>query len=142
MKLDSIISTRVLLENQATEYVDKVARLLKSTPEDVVKLNKTKREKIALVLTGLYVLGNPNFRKTLGISDQQYQKIVNQLYSNGAAANYVINAGKRMPSQLQTIKSKIDRFDKLSDADKQGFIATLKKIHDSISSPGDSTTKG
>lgn len=121
-----------LLENQAMEYVDKVAASLNRRPDEISKLNKAKREKIASILTGLYVLSNPNFRKSLQVSDDDFTKIKNQLHSNGLAAHHTITAGKRMPSMLATMQKHIDGFGKLKPEDKQKFIGILEKIHTAL----------
>ena len=139
MRLQTVLE-QTSTQNQAMEYVDKVARLLTKNPSEIVKSKKSTREKIAQILTGLYVLTNPNFRKSLGVSDTDYQRITAQLHSNKAAAFHAITAGKRMPSVLATNKQNIDNFDKLPPAKQQAFIATLKQLYTSLSKKDTSTT--
>lgn len=117
--------------NQATEYLDKLANAITSK-EGLTAVSKTKQNKIAEIVTGLYVLSKPNFRTALGIDDSTYAKITKQLYSNSAAANYVTTAGKRLPSKLQTFTKAITTFGKLQKTEQQQFLSQLKQIHDDI----------
>ncbi len=119
-------------ENQAMEYVDKVAQILTNKPTDIPKLNKKKREKIALILTGLYVLSNSNYRKSLKISDETYQKITSKLISNGAAVHHTITAGKHLPSMLQIIEKGLERFDRMPKVEQQSFIQSLEKTYNAL----------
>jgi len=103
-----------------------------SKPAEISGAKKQLREKIATIVTGLYVLSKPTFRKSVEIDDATYRKILAQLTSNKAAAHHVMTAGARLPSMQTTLLTKLGKLDKLPQGEQKALVAQLKSIHDSL----------
>lgn len=141
MKLSNILNRTVLNEsNQATEYLTKLIGILRTTPADIPKANRRVREKIAYIITGLYVISNPKFRQTLSITDDQYKQIVTQMHTNTTAANYLVTAGKRLPSMATTYIKQLERFDRLSSSEQSRIFDILTKLTKLVSPSTPPTT--
>lgn len=115
--------------NQAIQYLTKLINQLNSDPIAIQKLGKTKRDKVAHIITGLHVISTPQFRQSLKISDNQYNQIVTQMLTNSVAANYVYTAGKRLPSMAKVYVDRLDRLHLMNQQQKQEMATDLKKIY-------------
>jgi hypothetical protein len=119
-------------KNEATDYIDKLAGALKRDPESIGKLNQKKIERIAQILTGLYVASNEKFRKTLKIPDSKFETVITGLKSTPGAATFTAEIGKRLPSMLSQHKEAIQSFSKMDQQQKEQYISKLETLYKTV----------
>jgi hypothetical protein len=112
--------------------LDKLAKVLTSPTQSFSSVAKGKRIRTAEIVTGLYLLTNPQYRTMLNIDDAMFQLIKTQLVTNPTAVKLTTQAGRRLPSKLQSFQSSLERYTKMSPTSQRLFLTQLKSIHDKL----------
>jgi hypothetical protein len=133
---------RVFEQSEAGQYIDKLAGALKRDPASVSDAKKQTIERVASILTGLYVLSNKNFRKTLKVSDEKFNQVIAGLSSTPGAAGYTIKAGSRLPSILKVHTDSLKKFSSMKPAEQQAYVDKLKTLYDTVKKGVEEATNG
>lgn len=118
--------------NEATAYITSLINALKKGDESISKMKKKAVERVGTILTGLHVASIPRFRKTLNISDESYQKLVNGLRTTPGAADYAVKIGSRLPSVRTEHINGITGFGKAQPQVQADYIKKLEQLQASI----------
>lgn len=119
-------------QNEATAYITSLINALKKGDESITKLKKTALERIGTILTGLHVASIPRFRKTLNISDADYQKLVTGLRTTSGAADYAAKIGSRLPSVRTEHINGISGFSKSQPEIQTEYLKKLEQLQASV----------
>lgn len=119
-----------MAQTNASQHLLKVIQFfMKNAREEKIKgLTAKQRERIAEIVTGLAVVANPKFHKTLKLSDADVKQILTKLQTDRATADKVATIGTRSPTLLAKNIKNFTHFESRSDTTKSEMLKMMKTI--------------